>query len=379
MANYESKNFLRTRRQLQANLIANIPSLILSGPGIGKSTLADDMGPWLTEYLLSTKVLKKGQDVPVLTVLGSTLDPTDVGGFPVVGKDGAFDRIPMRAIREAAQRPCILFLDELTTVAKAVESTLLMLILARQAGDVQLHPETRIICAANPPEQAPGGGELSSPLMGRVQVWNLAPTIAPVGNTDGEVFNWFVDVLGSEDGTVADLAREFGAVLVRKPDLVQLDPPDAAINEAAQYGAPRNWERGLRALGSLIDHVDGADREDHFTALAAAVGPHQAQAFLAIRDLRDKVPSAEELSKNPGDALVPENRDEQIGVLGVLAEVLKSNSYACWIYAARLHDEIGVAAAQLLMRSPQRGPKKQEKDGLKARNRLMGLIGRMIR
>jgi len=194
------------------------------------------------------------------------------------------------------------------------------------------------------------------------------------------VFNWFADVLGHEDnGTVGDLAREFAAVLIRKPDLVQLIPTDAAINEAAQYGAPRNWERGLRSLGALIDHVEGADRTDHFNALAGAVGPNQAQAFLAIRDLRDKLPSTKELADDPENALVPKTAGEQIGALGLLAEVMKSNSHACWIYANRLNDEIGMAAAQLLMRSPSRGPKGQQKAAVAARNSLNGMIGNMLR
>lgn len=146
---------------LKAAIAANTSALLIGDPGVGKSAILVK--------------LAKEIDYPLHILIGSTLDPTDVGGLPAV-VDGKVQRLPMLAIREAAEKPCILFLDEISAAPLPVQAAFLRLILERVAGDVELHPETRVIAAANPPEQAPGGFDLSAPLMGRLCVVNFRPS-----------------------------------------------------------------------------------------------------------------------------------------------------------------------------------------------------------
>ena len=67
-------------------LAANVGCMLIGDPGVGKSALARDIADTLGTHLG--------------TLIGSTLDPTDVGGLPVVRIDGkGIDRIPLALIQ----------------------------------------------------------------------------------------------------------------------------------------------------------------------------------------------------------------------------------------------------------------------------------------
>ena len=64
--------------------------------------------------------------------------------------------------------------DEISTAPPAVQAALLRVVLERTVGDLRLPDAVSLVAAANTPEQAAGGWELSPPLANRF----LSPELA---------------------------------------------------------------------------------------------------------------------------------------------------------------------------------------------------------
>jgi MoxR-like ATPases len=133
-------------------LKADVPSLLWGLPGVGKSRFIEGLGQAL--------------GFEVFTIIGSTLDPTDIRGLPYRDVDGTKFERPY-FLKVAAEKPSLIFLDEITAAPPAIWAALLRLILEKAIDDFKLHPETRILGAGNPPEMTGLGFELSLPMANR--------------------------------------------------------------------------------------------------------------------------------------------------------------------------------------------------------------------
>lgn len=365
--NLTSLNIASAIRQLIAAIAANITIMFEGDPGVGKTSVTSQVFKTLNA---------DGRFTHMVTLIGSTLDPTDVGGFPVVGADGSFKRVPIHQIKIASEHPTLVVLDEFSCAPKGVEATMLRLLLPdhdgiRWAGDTPLHPDSYVLALSNPPEQAPGGFERSAPTTNRMGIFWFAPDY-------DEVRSYFNTVLGegdSEDPTsFAALARDFAATLAAKPDLLQIACPDSAL-EGAPWASPRGCEAGLRHMAAL---GPDATHEEQLAALSGSMGAHSAQAYLAIRKLREHLPTVDQIKTDPAGALVPDKPDHQIGALGLLQEVANRDVWAAWVYAARLRPEIAQAASHGLQPRNISRKSKHAKAGIKARTKLMSAIGKVI-
>src|SRR3990167_1097439 len=128
---------------------ADLPVMLWGSPGSGK-----------TAYV---RALAKKMGATVETLIGSMLDPSDVGGIPIVVDGRVLYAPPGWAERILA---CLkagtvawLFLDELSCAPPAVHAALLRLIHERRLGTMDLSG-CKIIAASNPPDTAADGGTL---------------------------------------------------------------------------------------------------------------------------------------------------------------------------------------------------------------------------
>ena len=81
----------------------------------------------------------------------------------------------------------LLFLDELSTAPPAVQAALLRVVLERIVGDLTLPTDVAVVAAANPPEQAADGWDLSAPLANRLchLNWDIDPRAVADGLAGG--------------------------------------------------------------------------------------------------------------------------------------------------------------------------------------------------
>jgi len=166
-----------------------ITPLGIGMPGVGKTQ--------------SVYAFAKAMGRHCYTLIASLRDPADVGGYPYPGEitiplngDGR-KKMVMRLIPPQWAAACwdrsnggwIIFFDELTTCAPAVQSALLRVIAEKVVGDIPLPGETLFLAACNPPEQAANGIELEAAMaMGRLieQAAERRPTpLAIVVVSDG--------------------------------------------------------------------------------------------------------------------------------------------------------------------------------------------------
>lgn len=249
---------------LAAAVEAGVTPLLWGDPGIGKSAVVE--------------ALAAARRVRCETVIGSLRDPADFGGLPVVTGDGVRFEPPAWAVRlrDAATaepeddadtvRGGVLFLDELSTAAPAVQAAMLAVIFGHQVGDLRLPATVAIIAAANPPEHAAGGWDLAAPLANRLMHLHLTADVDTW--IDGMLTGFTLPaprtVHGRSRARTAASRGEVAAFIRTRRDLLHAFPADAASTGQA-WPSPRTWAMTADVLAVL-------PRDDDEACLAAAGG-----------------------------------------------------------------------------------------------------------
>lgn len=159
---------------LKVSEVSRIPVLLLSNPGIGKTT---------TVYMFA-----KQRGYEVVELRGNSTTAEEVNGYDVAPKDVTFDR-PTAACHlrpswfeevlknQEKGLKTLLFLDEITTANEFVQSALLKLIFDRTCGREPLPEDTLIISAGNYSSNLTSSMSLLPPVMNRFMIYNIIPTV----------------------------------------------------------------------------------------------------------------------------------------------------------------------------------------------------------
>ena len=265
-----------------------LPLLLEGSPGVGKTSIVKQIGAELGLH--------------VETITASIRSPEDFLGLPVPRqlKNGTttVDYAPPIWARRAAEAckssvgGAVVFLDEVTTCAPAVQAALLRVVNEGMVGDFELPKGVRFLLAANPASIAAGGFELAPPLANRFGHVNF-------DNPDLEQWtSWLLSDGGDDDhtasaGTATALekgvmakwpsafAKAKGNVagfLKSKTDLLMKMPNADDPNASKAWASPRTWELACRSIAGIEVHgLTDADADD---AIAAFVGNGVAAEFL---------------------------------------------------------------------------------------------------
>jgi MoxR-like ATPase len=136
---------------------ADIPCVLWGLPGVGKTA-------WVSEL---THFLGMNENPPMLT---ADCEPSLIMGimYPAEDNKSLVRLAPEWAIKSSKEPNHLWFFDEISNADGATQATLLTAIQDRIVAGVKLHPTTRFIFAANPPEISPNGNNMSPPLANRL-------------------------------------------------------------------------------------------------------------------------------------------------------------------------------------------------------------------
>jgi hypothetical protein len=304
-----------TTSALMIAVQAGIPVLLWGAPGTGKSSMVTAASAAL------------GLDCE--TVLASIREPSDFAGLPVVIDGRVCFAPPSWAERLASQGRGVLFLDEISTAPPAVQAALLRVVLDRVVGDLALPADVVIVAAANPPDQAADGWELSAPLANRF--CHLAWREDVDAFTAGTLGAWPVPMPVRARGELGAHVAEANGLLVgflrARPQLLCVVPKSAAAAGQA-FPTPRTWSMASRLWA--VANAGGACQQARAELVCGAVGDGAGYEFLTYAAEVD-LPDPEVLLRNPDAGVLPHRGDQRLAVLGsVTARVLADNTPERW-------------------------------------------------
>jgi hypothetical protein len=353
---------MATSVQQAASIAAQIgvPVLIWGDPGTGKTSFVEAMGEAL--------------DLPVETVIASIREPADFAGLPVVRLDSGVDLAPPSwATRLANAQRGILFLDEISTAAPAVQAALLRVVLDRVVGDLVLPDDVCVVAAANPTETAAGGWELSPALANRWLHldWTLDAKVWRDGIVSGFPTpdlpllpaNW-LDHVGAARGIVAAFIYQRPTLLKQVPGTANEDDGPRSNSKSRVVDAqaagrawpsPRTWEQ-VAYLWAAAEAINAPPEVRH-QLVCGSVGDGAGIEFLTWQANLD-LPDPAEMLAAPTSWKRPDRGDQLYAALtGAMAYVENHLSKKLWlagwdvaVHASAKQADIAAVAAKSLAR-----------------------------
>lgn len=273
------------------------------------------------------------------TLIGSSLDPTDIGGTPMeagtVRDASGRERVLMgRAVldlfHQLNEHGGFLFLDEFSCSSPAVQAALLTLLLDGRAGEFQLDlDKVAILAAANPADIAVNGTDLDYPTANRLvhlgypvgpqacrewceqfpSYWNNPPRIQFQG-----------DIL-SEDLHMRARAYVAG-YLMRRGVEQWLKLPDDHARGSGPWPSPRSWSGAALSIARTV--ADGAEPHDALELVAGEVGGGVATEFLVYLREED-LPDPEAYLRAPSRYTLSGRLDRDFAVLHSVVEAVAAD------------------------------------------------------
>jgi hypothetical protein len=252
-----------------------MPGILWGLSGIGKSAI------------IKQAAAKLGLHVEV--VYPGTHAPEDFSSLPVVLADKLMSACMLTQVTILNDMGGgLLFLDEVSCAAPAVQGAMLSMVLDRRVGAVRFHPNIRILMAANPPEYSAGGWGLEAPFANRSAHFYVGKP--PVD----KLINWILSE-GSQavrplNAPTARLKEEWSGVwpqikgswvgFVRGHDSIRNQQPKPD-NAQAGYCWPsdRSWEFAFRCMATV--RCLGLESNLENLMMEACVGEGAAAEYLA--------------------------------------------------------------------------------------------------
>lgn len=220
---------------------AGIPVLAEGPPGGGKSAI---------HFALARALGRK-----FILLVGSCRAPEDFGGLPVPRQDEGFvSMMPTEWAAQASKEPCLVMLEELTTVLAPTQAPMLSILTERRCGDTQLREDTLFAAACNPPAMATNGTPLAKSMANRFyhHKWQLDLRSWRDGLTNlSAPFTWpdpsFPILPANWQDNLVQQGQLISGFLAKAPDRASVIPDD---DETKAFPTLRSWTNLGRVLAA---------------------------------------------------------------------------------------------------------------------------------
>lgn len=260
---------------LAANIVADIATMALAQPGIGKTTIARD-------------ICKAPQFAPRFTggcfILSTTeYNPIDLGGLYRVDEYGRTTRCPWASI--PLDKPVFILIDEFADCPAHEQSGWYRLLLERTIGESKLAPGSYVCAAANRPDDSAAAREISTAAKDRCCCVTLRADSRSVLDYAIKQ-NWHDKIRGFIAAYPAVIDDGF-------------NPDDAYCGST-----PRSFERlnKLETMGLISSNFDIG-----LLQIAGNIGQTAGYKYAAFRQL--SIPSPQHVFDNPKSAPIPDDRE----------------------------------------------------------------------
>lgn len=215
---------------------SKVPVLIMSNPGLGKSTTVS-MFAEVRGYKLQ---LLRGNSTTAEEVLGyDVADQSEESKTTKHLRPSWFTNV---LNNDEKGLPTLLFLDEITTANEFVQSALLHLIFERMVGDEKLPESTLIVSAGNYSQNLSNQMNLLPPLMNRFMIYNIIPTV-----DDLDTFLCkFKGALISKEGQPENYMNQL------RQQMVDLDSQELTVDEKTYNKIGEYVERGIYSITRML-------------------------------------------------------------------------------------------------------------------------------
>jgi MoxR-like ATPase len=322
---------------------ARVPVLLWGPPGTGKTS--------------AIQAMAAAAGWPCETVIASIREPSDFAGLPIVSTGGAVDFAPPRwATRLVEAGTGLVFFDELSTAPPAVQAALLRVVLERTVGDLTLPDAVSVVAAANPPEQAADGWDLSAPLANRF--CHLDWPLDPRAVAEGFVSGWPTPAppaLAARWTVRVPVMRSWVAGFLTVRPTLTLSVPDDLATAGRAWPSPRTWD----LTAQLIAAAEAAEVDDTVVSalVRGCIGPGAAAEFLTWLAESD-LPDPEDALAHPERFVLPTRGDRAYAALSSVAAAVASDpsggrwerGWQVFGRAAAAAPDVAAAAARTLAR-----------------------------
>lgn len=308
---------------------ADVPVLVWGPPGVGKTAMLTGAA--------------EARRVHLEVLIGSTLDPIDIGGY-LVPTNGAIVAVPPPwAVRlrdaVASGRSAWLLLDELSCAPPSVQAALLRVVHDRMVGSCDL-AGVRIIAAANPADTAADGGDLAAATANR---------FAHV-SASADAATWVTGVLtrwghGWQTSAQASAASSIAAYLRLHPTALMAVPADLVAAGRA-WPSPRSWTAAIRAIAVSLPAL-------HRAIVAGCVGDTAAAEWATWHAAQD-LPDPEAVLS--GSVKLPSRGDRCVAALGAMIAAVSVDRHdrgqridTAWGILASQRPDVILGAARSLL------------------------------
>ena len=309
---------------LEMNLRAQNVTFLKGSPSTAKSAIV--------------KKLAAKHNLKLIDIRLSQCEPPDLLGFPRINNEtNKSEYVPMATFPiEGDELPegmngWLIFLDEFNSVSESVQKASYKLVLDKQHGEHNLHPNVAIVCAGNLDTDNALVEVMSSATQSRICHVHVRPDTA--GFIKYMLENKF--------------EHQIISFLEFKPKAHYTFDPDTS-DGVDTYGCNRTWE----FLDSQMKQLeDPANYELALPLFASAVGEGLAREFIVYLKNFAKLPKIADIMANPTMAQMPSEPGTQYAITGAIAQNATNESLPKQMqYVERLPLDFQVVTLRLILR-----------------------------